>query len=380
MSIDGQTRPSDVSPASEAVPPAAPNEIDSLVDAIITGASPGSPTGDDRQSSRSVVGPRNRFRLGGGLSPVLFRWAALIVAAFAVGVLGAAWSLRTFESSRNTAAPQMTVADSEAALRAGKSAPSAVASENPSTIPSAPSSAPTPTVVPPASVPLLPSETTHRAAAGADSGKHAATARPVAPGSLPAPRIREAVPGPVPAPSPRTDTAAGVNDRPAIPSATVAITESAKPLDLPAVALTPVAPPPIAAAPLRGDAAEHRSESGPAAGEREIEAEKVLDILHDYKAAYENLDVIAAAEIWPSVDRRALTRAFALLKSQEVAFDPCRIDVRGSSAVARCQGVARYVRRIGIQNPLEQRYEWVFDMQKKGNDWRIASVTASHGR
>jgi hypothetical protein len=368
MATDGQTPPSDISRASEAVPPAAPNEIDSLVDAIITGASPGSQTRDDRQSNRSFVGLKNRFRLGGRPSPVLFRWAAAIVVAFAVGVLSAAWSLRTFESSRNTAAPQTKVADSEAALRARKSAPNAVATVPPSTTPSTPSSSLKPEVAPSASVPLLPVEATR-------------SARRVAPGSLPAPRIREAVRGPVPVPSPRTDSASRVTDRPAIPSAAAtapAILESAKPPDLPAVALAPVAPPPIAAPSLRGDAAEHRPESGPAAGEREVEA--VLDILHDYKAAYENLDVTAAAEVFPSVDRRALSRAFALLKSQEVAFDPCRIDVTGSSAVARCPGVARYVRRIGIQNPLERRYEWVFDMQKKGNDWRIASVTASQGR
>lgn len=106
-----------------------------------------------------------------------------------------------------------------------------------------------------------------------------------------------------------------------------------------------------------------------------VEVDAVLGTLRDYEAAYESLDVVAAAEVFPSVDRRALSRAFSLLKSQEVAFDPCKVDITGSSAVARCPGVARYVRRIGIQHPLEQRYEWVFDMRKKGDDWQIASVT-----
>jgi hypothetical protein len=39
------------------------------------------------------------------------------------------------------------------------------------------------------------------------------------------------------------------------------------------------------------------------------------------------LNVAAAAEVWPSVDRRALSRAFAARKSQGIEFNSCDVSV-----------------------------------------------------
>ena len=107
------------------------------------------------------------------------------------------------------------------------------------------------------------------------------------------------------------------------------------------------------------------------------ERDRVLRTLHEYEQAFEGLNVTATAEVWPSVDRRALTRAFATLKSQGLNFDLCEVQMLESTATARCDGTVQFVRRVGSQVPLTAQQHWVFRMRKFGNEWMIEEVTAS---
>ena len=99
--------------------------------------------------------------------------------------------------------------------------------------------------------------------------------------------------------------------------------------------------------------------------------------LHSYEEASEELDVAAMAKVWPTVDRAALTRAFATLKSQGLDFRSCSIAVDDSHAVANCRGTVHFVRKVGNSIPLTSEQQWVFQMHRVGADWKIDQVSAS---
>jgi anti-sigma-K factor RskA len=96
-----------------------------------------------------------------------------------------------------------------------------------------------------------------------------------------------------------------------------------------------------------------------------------------WRVAYSALDARAAREVWPSVDARALERAFQALKSQEVRFDRCDLTVDGGSALAACTGRAIYVPRIGRQSPRTTPRAWTFELKKSDERWTIASARSS---
>ena len=110
------------------------------------------------------------------------------------------------------------------------------------------------------------------------------------------------------------------------------------------------------------------------AGEEE---QAVWRTLTRYAAAFEQMNVGAAAAIWPSVDRRELTRAFGALKSQGVVFDACEVDVQRTTATARCSGTVSFVPKVGGSDPRVAQQAWQFTMRKSGSDWTIDDVSAS---
>jgi hypothetical protein len=145
----------------------------------------------------------------------------------------------------------------------------------------------------------------------------------------------------------------GENPAALVPSEAVTsapLAPSAKPTDVPAEASL-----------LRSDAAD--------AGEVET-------ALRRYAEAYSRLDAAAARAVWPTLDERALARAFSGLASQTVAFDHCDIDVAGLDARAACRGRAQFVPRVGSQEPLVQRREWAFRLKRAASGWQITSVEA----
>jgi hypothetical protein len=110
------------------------------------------------------------------------------------------------------------------------------------------------------------------------------------------------------------------------------------------------------------------------AGDTRRESDHVRAVLARYQTAYARLDAVAAKEIWPSLDRTALERAFRNLNSQELQFDDCRVTIDASRAVATCTGVARYVTRIGSSSWKTAHRDWTFKLRKDSGAWLIDSV------
>jgi hypothetical protein len=101
---------------------------------------------------------------------------------------------------------------------------------------------------------------------------------------------------------------------------------------------------------------------------------RVEDVLRRYARAYDALDASAARAVWPSVDEKALARAFQDLSSQNVSFDSCDIDVRGAVANALCSGQASYVGRVGSREPRVEPRTWRFELRRDGDAWKIQSA------
>ena len=154
---------------------------------------------------------------------------------------------------------------------------------------------------------------------------------------------------------------------------------SIRPLD--AVPLLPAAPPELAVPPLKPIAAPETRRAAvlaPATDARLMAAEAVRQTLRRYAHAYGDLDVEATARVWPSVDRRALARAFATIRSQGLTFDSCEIDVTDGQATAHCRGIIRFVPKVGSPTPSSTPQEWQFRMRKSTTDWQIEHVMATH--
>jgi hypothetical protein len=102
----------------------------------------------------------------------------------------------------------------------------------------------------------------------------------------------------------------------------------------------------------------------------------IRDLLQRYEDAYDHRDVQTAAALWPSLDQRALTRAFASLDRQDVSFERCDIDASDARGSAVCVGTVRYVPRVGRSVEKEGRITWTFDLTRAGEDWQIARLSA----
>lgn len=99
-------------------------------------------------------------------------------------------------------------------------------------------------------------------------------------------------------------------------------------------------------------------------------------VLRRYASAYRALDASAARAVWPSVDEKALARAFQNLSSQDVSFDDCDIDIRGEVANASCRGLASYVGKVGSREPRTESRTWQFELRRDGAAWLIEGVNA----
>jgi hypothetical protein len=143
------------------------------------------------------------------------------------------------------------------------------------------------------------------------------------------------------------------------------------PVDTPGAPAPPAAPaarPPAATAVTPGPAlrtAETRDEEG-----------LVKDVLLRYRRAYDGLDARSARAVWPKVDEPALARAFSGLRSQTLTFKECDLSVRNDRAAATCHGTARYVPKVGSDEPRVEPRVWSFTLRKNGPEWQIQSVRA----
>jgi hypothetical protein len=104
-------------------------------------------------------------------------------------------------------------------------------------------------------------------------------------------------------------------------------------------------------------------------------------VLSTYKRAFDSLDPATAAAVWPGVDTRELGRAFNSVKSQNLVFDNCEVEMLDEIALARCTGSLSYVPRVGVTKERTRQLNWVIEMaQKSDARWVIRRVTAAEAR
>lgn len=190
------------------------------------------------------------------------------------------------------------------------------------------------------------------------------TFRPAVPeaveGILPAGRE---VPDDYVAPSPRSESYPGYTE---VPAASAALAANVMPQPISITA------PPATTLPATNTVVATTAAIAPRSDNT-----RVAQVLNQYARAYGRLDPGAARAVWPTVDERALARAFASLESQEVSFDTCDIDVKGATASASCRGTASYVGKVGSRQARTEARLWIFELKLQGDDWKIEKAQAS---
>lgn len=104
------------------------------------------------------------------------------------------------------------------------------------------------------------------------------------------------------------------------------------------------------------------------------EQSEIQRTLGQYRSAYSLLDAEAARAVWPSVDVRALARAFDSLTSQQLAFETCQFNIIGEAATAQCRGSATYTPKVGGRGPKLEPRQWTFHLRKVDEGWKIQSA------
>lgn len=100
----------------------------------------------------------------------------------------------------------------------------------------------------------------------------------------------------------------------------------------------------------------------------------VRTVLHRYADAYSRLDASAAQEVYPEINRAALSRAFDSLASQDITLGTCAVDVSGASARATCAGAATWAPKVGGGGARTEQRNWTFQLAKAGEDWQIVNA------
>jgi hypothetical protein len=184
------------------------------------------------------------------------------------------------------------------------------------------------------------------------------------------PPIERPEASPAPAPAPIVSASA--------PSPAVAATSLAPPVA--AATVVPLAPESPAAPPSTPNSPPPRAVvSAPStapAGTLTSETRAVALALNRYQNAFSALDANAAHAVWPSVDVKALARAFDQLETQTFDLEGCDITVSGARAEADCAGNARYVRKVGNKALRVEPRRWHFTLQQTNDQWIIDAVNA----
>ena len=145
------------------------------------------------------------------------------------------------------------------------------------------------------------------------------------------------------------------------------------PVDRPALpAVLEVEPRSVAAVP----SSLPRAESSVAPARPPAPEAAIQTVLSRYRTAYQGLDAAAARAVWPSVDHKALSKAFERLEQQHLVFEACQISVGDAHAMASCVGTASYVPRAGSKVRHDDQRQWDFTLSKVDDAWLIESVFA----
>jgi len=134
----------------------------------------------------------------------------------------------------------------------------------------------------------------------------------------------------------------------------------------------PAAPPPPASPPAAVAVAP--AATVPTAPAVDLDERAIREVLEGYRHAVSELDLAATRRMWPTVDERALARAFAGVETQQVAFDDCRIATGASEAQAVCGGTVRYVPGVGSRTTQLVRRQWTFTLRQDAGQWRIQRI------
>ena len=183
-------------------------------------------------------------------------------------------------------------------------------------------------------------------------------------------------------PAPTTTTSAPASDAGTRPdsAARPARDESLPTVKAPAVEAVPLSasalPSPGLIAVAAPEPAAPIRPRAPEAAAATVDAQAAIRAtLGRYEAAYSGLSVPAARAVWPSVDQRALARAFDGLASQRVALGKCDVVVTGASARATCSGSAEWTPKVGGGTKRQSRH-WAFDLANSGGTWQIVRAEA----
>ena len=192
--------------------------------------------------------------------------------------------------------------------------------------------------------------------------------------TAPAPRPVTPAPRPVtPAPRPviPSNEPVPAQQPPAVAANPAVIAPSPEPA--PTIELSANAPsPPTSRVPA---AARPEPEALPSVVARTDQSE-IQRALGQYRSAYQLLDAEAARAVWPTVDVRALSRAFDSLTSQQLAFDTCLFEIAGAAATAQCRGSATYTPKVGSRAPKVEPRQWTFHLRKEDEGWKIQTAQA----
>jgi hypothetical protein len=107
-----------------------------------------------------------------------------------------------------------------------------------------------------------------------------------------------------------------------------------------------------------------------------VDTRAITGVLNRYQRAFSALDASAAHAVWPSVDAKALGRAFDQLDAQTIDLQGCDITVAGARAEAACAGTARYVPKVGNKTSRVEPRKWRFKLRQKDEEWLIDAVDA----
>lgn len=103
--------------------------------------------------------------------------------------------------------------------------------------------------------------------------------------------------------------------------------------------------------------------------------EIVRQLLNEYAQAFERFDVQAVKALRPTLDDRALQRAFQRLDAQQFQFESCGVAVSGREANARCRGSATYRPKVGSRVLRLTAREWTFNLSRDNDRWQIVNAT-----
>jgi hypothetical protein len=144
-----------------------------------------------------------------------------------------------------------------------------------------------------------------------------------------------------------------------------------------ATAPTPIAAAEAPRAPAPAPAAPPPSPSNPTAPlESSLPpvTRAVLRTLYQYQQALSTLDSSAAQAVWPSVNVKALDKAFDQLGEQAIDLQGCDVGVSGARAEATCTGTASYVPKVGNKRPRLEERQWRFTLRQDDDRWLIERV------